>query len=133
MRNIFIFFFHLENISEDQPEANHESITLVKEFFELSQAEESFLERKASIRRSLRLKKECHGSQTLIEPTDDFLIETYSTDDIASEMEASKVFEDEDIRQLETHLNRSIGRIINKISKIKRSSNKKRTTMSVNL
>ena len=91
------------------------------------------MERKASTRKSLRLQKEYHGSQTLIEPTDDFLIETYSHDDLASEKEESKDFEDEDIRHLESHLNHSIGRIINKIRKIKRSSNKKRATMSVHL
>ena len=91
------------------------------------------MERKATLRRSLRNKKEYHGSQTLIEPSDDFLIEAYGNDDVASEKEESKEFEDEDIRQLESHLNHSIGSIINKIRKIKRSSNKKRTTMSVHI
>ena len=90
------------------------------------------MEEKATIRKSLHLKKENPGSQTLIEPTEDFLIEAYSNnDDVASEKEESKDVEDEDIRHLESHLNHSIGRIINKIRKIKRSSNKKRTTMSL--
>lgn len=89
------------------------------------------MERKASIRKSLHYKKEYYGSQTLIEPTEDFLIETSSNDDVSSEKEDSKDFVDEDIRNLESHLNQGIGRIINKIKKIKRSSNKKRETMSV--
>ena len=114
------------NIAEDESEANLDSITLIKEFFELSQAEESFLEEKASIRKSLDFKNEYHGNPNLLEPTED-------NDDVASEKEESKDFEDEDITHLESHLNDSIGRIINKIRKIKRSSNKKRTTMSVHL
>merc|ERR1712062_132093 len=86
--------------TEDESEANHDSITLINEFFEFSQAEESFLERKASIRKSLHYKKEYYGSQTLIEPTEDFLIETSSNDDVSSEKEDSKDFVDEDIRNL---------------------------------
>jgi len=116
---------------EDQSESNHDSITIIKEFFELSEAEESFLERKASVRRSV--KKEYHGSQTEIEEPTDFLIESYDNDDVASEKEESKDFEDDDIRHLEIHLNQSIGRILNKMKKIKKSSNRKRTTMSVHL
>ena len=90
------------------------------------------MERNANTRRSF--KKEHHGSQTLIEkPTDNFLIETYGKEDVASEKEDSKDFEDEDIRHLEIHLNQSINSIINKIKKIKKSSNMKRTNMSVHL
>ena len=84
------------------------------------------MEEKASIRKSLDFKNEYHGNHNLLEPTED-------NDDFASEKEESKDFEDEDITHLESHLNDSIGRIINKIRKIKRSSNKKRTTMSVHL
>ena len=91
------------------------------------------MEEKASIRKSLDFKNEYHGNHNLLEPTEDFLIEAYKNDEVASEKEESKDFEDEDIRHLESHLNDSIGRIINKIRKIQRSSNKKRTTMSVHL
>ena len=84
------------------------------------------MEEKASIRKSLDFKNEYHENHNLLEPTED-------NDDFASEKEESKDFEDEDITHLESHLNDSIGRIINKIRKIKRSSNKKRTTMSVHL
>ena len=85
------------------------------------------------MRRSLRNKKEYHGSQILIEPSDDFQIETDGNDVVASLKEEFKEFDDEDIRQLESHLNHSIGSIIRKIRKIKKSSNKRRTTMSVHL
>ena len=109
--------------SEGTDEAES-SMILIKEFFELSDAEESFLERKASIRRSQHSREDSDQSKNLIEPTSSFVSETYITEPVKFE-------EDEELQHLESHLNNSISRILSKIRKIKKSSNKKRTTMSL--
>ena len=57
--------------------ANQDSGTLLKEFFELTDAEETFLERKASIRRSIRSRrKKTNGSQYFVEASEEFHVET---------------------------------------------------------
>ena len=55
-------------ILAEKVEAKQDSGALLKEFFELTDFEETFLERKASIRRSLRSRKK--------NQTEDFPIET---------------------------------------------------------
>jgi len=118
-----IFSNGTDPCSEGTDEAES-SMILIKEFFELSDAEESFLERKASIRRSQHSREDSDQSKNLIEPTSSFVSETYITEPVKFE-------EDEELQHLESHLNNSISRILSKIRKIKKSSNKKRTTMSL--
>ena len=127
---IYFFFYTLINIytgSEEDDDEAIRSMTLIKEFIELSDAEESFLERKASIRRSLSPREGSldlfeEQNQTLIQPTRSLLDETYSNDDL------TKDEEDEDFEHLESHLNNSISRILSKIKKIKKSSNKNKNS-----
>ena len=127
---MLFFFYTLINIYTGSEEDNDEamrSMTLIKEFIELSDAEESFLERKASIRRSLSPEDGSldlfeEQNQTLIQPTRSLLDETYSNDDL------TKDEEDEDLEHLESHLNNSISRILSKIKKIKKSSNKNKNS-----
>ena len=125
--SIFSILINIDTGPEEDNDEAERSMTLIREFIELSDAEESFLERKASIRRSLSpedgsldLLEEQH--QTMIKPTRSLLDETYSNDDL------TKDEEDEDFEHLESHLNNSISRILSKIKKIKKSSNKNKNS-----
>ena len=117
----FPIFINIYTGSEEDTDEAERSMTLIREFIELSDAEESFLERKASIRRSLSPEDGSldlfeEQNQTLIQPTRSLLDETYSNDYL------TKDEEDEDLEHLESHLNSSISRILSKIKKLKNLS-----------
>ena len=71
------FWLTVTNILADEAKQDSD---VFKEFFELTDAEETFLERKASIRRSVRSsRKKNPGNQYFVEPTEDLHIETHSS------------------------------------------------------
>ena len=77
LKEILKSVINFYKILKGEVKANQDSGTLLKEFFELTDVEETFLERKASIRRSVRSRRKRNNvSQYIVEPTEDFHIET---------------------------------------------------------